>query len=579
MAEMSGGELIAKMLKEEGVKVVFGIIDGTYFGFYSSLKKYGIRLIGPRHETSAVHMAAAYARLTGELGVCMASNGPGVANILPGIAVENVEGNRVLVITSARRVGIMYPDRGGTYQCFDQTGVIRPMAKYSEHVPNFGRIPEMMHTALRISWSGRPGVVHLDVPEDIMNTRVKASPGLLPRHRYRSVEPASPSEDQVERAARMLLSARMPLIHAGSGVIHALAFEELARTAELLDAPVTMSWCARGAAVETPRVFPMIDVAMNNKLRNDADVVLTLGSRIGETDWWGKAPYWKHPSQQKMIQVDLDSRWIGGNKPVDLGIQADARVFLQMLNEKLKRAKVPSRKTQIQKYHEERNKERAKLAINLKDQSAPMYPGHMAAIARSVFPEDTILIADGGNTTIWANFFWDIRKPNTLLSTFKMGMLGAGVAQALGACVARPKSPVLCIIGDGAMGFHPQEIETAVRNNLKPVYVVACDRQWGMVKMNQQFALKPIKTIIKKSLGPHETINADLGEIRFDLLAESMGAHGERVSTPAEYKKALERSIASGKCSVIHVDVNPVKHMWVPGLIYFKDMHKEPKGK
>jgi acetolactate synthase-1/2/3 large subunit len=129
------------------------------------------------------------------------------------------------------------------------------------------------------------------------------------------------------------------------------------------------------------------------------------------------------------------------------------------------------------------------------------------------------------------------------------------------------------------MGFHPQEIETAVRNKLKPIYVVACDRQWGMVKMNQQFALKPIKTLIKKSLGPHETINADLGEIRFDLLAQSMGAHGERVSTPAEFKKALERSLAADKCAVIHVDVNPVKHMWVPGLIYFKDMHKEPKGK
>ncbi|HNJ04093.1 MAG TPA: thiamine pyrophosphate-binding protein, partial [Leptospiraceae bacterium] len=135
MAELSGGELIARILKQEGVKVVFGIIDGTYFGFYSSLRKNGIQLIGPRHETSALHMAAAYARLTGELGVCMASNGPGVANALPGVAVENVEGNRVLLITSARRVGIMYPDRGGTYQCFDQTGVIRPMSKWSEHVP------------------------------------------------------------------------------------------------------------------------------------------------------------------------------------------------------------------------------------------------------------------------------------------------------------------------------------------------------------------------------------------------------------------------------------------------------------
>lgn len=578
MAELSGGELICRMLKAEGVKYVFGIIDGTYFGFYSNLKKNGIKLIGPRHETSAVHMAAAYARLTGELGVCMASNGPGVANVLPGVAVENVEGNRVLLITSARRVGIMYPDRGNTYQCFDQTGVIRPMSKWSEHVPNFGRIPEMMRTALRHSWEGRPGVVHLDVPEDIMNTKVKASPGILNPVRYRRTEPVHPSEDQVDRAAKMLTAARLPLIHAGSGIIHAQAFDELAQTAELLDAPLTMSWCARGAAVETPRVFPMVDVVMNNKLRNDADLVLTLGSRIGETDWWGKPPYWKSAADQKMIQVDIEGKWIGANKRVDLGIVADAKVFLQMLNARLKK-KGGSRKAVIERYHNERNKERAKLFENLKDESSPMYPGHLGHIARQVLPDDTILVADGGNTTIWANFFWDIRRANSLLSTFKMGMLGAGVAQALGACVARPKSTVVCIIGDGAMGFHPQEIETAIRNNLKPIYVVACDKQWGMVKMNQQFTLKPIKTIIKKSLGPHETINADLGEIRFDLLAESMGAHGERVSSPAEYRKALERSMKAGKCAVIHVDVNPVKHMWAPGLVHFKDMHKEPKGK
>jgi acetolactate synthase-1/2/3 large subunit len=149
----------------------------------------------------------------------------------------------------------------------------------------------------------------------------------------------------------------------------------------------------------------------------------------------------------------------------------------------------------------------------------------------------------------------------------------------LGAAVAFPERQVYCIIGDGAMGFNLQEIETAVRNNLKVIYLVCCDKQWGMVKMNQQFALKPVKTIVKKSLGPEETINADLNEIQFDKLAESMGAHGERVADPAELKPALERCIATGKCAVIHVDVNPVKHMWAPGLIHFKEMHKEPKGK
>jgi acetolactate synthase-1/2/3 large subunit len=159
-----------------------------------------------------------------------------------------------------------------------------------------------------------------------------------------------------------------------------------------------------------------------------------------------------------------------------------------------------------------------------------------------------------------------------------MGMLGAGVAQALGAQVARPDRRVYCITGDGAMGFHPQEIETAVRHRLPVVILVLCDRQWGMVKMNQQFALKPLKTLVMKSLGPDETINADLGEIRFDELARSMGAHGERAGDPASLREALLRARDAGRCAVIHVDVDPVKHMWAPNLKTFKDMHQEPRG-
>ncbi len=123
MDRMTGGALIARMLKAEGVEVVFGIIDGSYFGLYSSLRDLGIALITPRHETGAAHMAGAYARLTGKLGVCIASNGPGVANVLPGVAVENGEGNRVLLISSWRRSGIVNPDRGGTYQYFKQVAV------------------------------------------------------------------------------------------------------------------------------------------------------------------------------------------------------------------------------------------------------------------------------------------------------------------------------------------------------------------------------------------------------------------------------------------------------------------------
>ena len=374
------------------------------------------------------------------------------------------------------------------------------------------------------------------------------------------------------------------MIHAGSCVVHAGAYAELARVAELLHAPVTSSWGARGALPETSELcVPMIHVKLNHEVRNDADVVLCVGSRLGETDWWGKAPYWRAPAAQKMIQVDLDGAVLGASKPAALAVLADAKVFLAQLAARLEtRAaamRLEPRRARVAKYAAACRAERAELDKRLEDRAVPMNPAHVAHACQKVFGDDAILVADGGNAAIWAMFYHQVRTPNTLLSTFKFGMLGAGVAQALGAAAARPERPVCCIIGDGAMGFHPQEIETAIRNGLRVVYLVLCDRQWGMVKMNQQFMLRPLKTLIMKSLGPEETIKADLGEIAFDKLAESMGAHGERVADPAALGAALERSLAAGRCAVIHVDVDPVKHMWAPGLLHFKKMHEEPAGK
>ncbi len=583
MAEISGGEVIARMLQKEGVEKVFGIIDGTYFGFYSALHRLGIEIVTPRHETSAAHMAGAYARLTGKLGVCMASNGPGVANLLPGLVVEQGEGNRVLAITSARRPGIMYPDRGGAYQCFDQSGVIGRIAKWSAAASSFERVPELVRKALRKSWEGRPGVVHVDVPENIMNGKVKADIAFWAPQQYRTLDPLEPNAAQVARAAELLAAAQAPMIHVGSGVVHAGAYAALARVAELLQAPVTTSWAARGALPETsPLAMPMPHVKVNHKVRNDADVALIVGSRLGETDWWGKPPYWRTPSEQKTIQVDLDPDVLGLNKPADLAIQADAKRFLELLGEVLEKHRnetgLDARRARNAGYAKMMAEDRAGWDKALSDMAIPMHPAHIATVCGEVFPNDAVLVADGGNATIWAMFYHRADVPNRIVSTFKFGMLGAGMAQAVGAAVALPGRPVCCIIGDGAFGFHPQEVETAVRNQAQVIYIVLCDKQWGMVKMNQQFMLRPFKTLLFKHLDPEETIKADLGEIAFDKLGESMGAHGERVSDPRELKPALQRAIQSGRCAVVHVDVDPVKHMWAPGLMHFKKMHEEPKG-
>jgi acetolactate synthase-1/2/3 large subunit len=574
MERITGGGLIARMLQAEGVEVVFGIIDGTYFGLYGSLRDLGIELITPRHETSAVHMAGAYARLTGRLGVCLASNGPGAANALAGVAVENGEGNRVLLITSWRRSGIVDPDRGGTYQYFDQVAVTRPMTKWSGAAESFERIPEMMKRAFRHAYRGRPGVVHVCVPEDIMNTERDWTPAELPRpERYRRIEPLQPSPNLVRRAAGWLLDAEQPLIHAGSGVLHARASAELQELAEVLRAPVTKT---------SKLAIPMIHIELNNRARNDADVVLALGTRFGETDWWGKPPYWRSPAEQRLIQVDVDEESLGQNKPVDLAVPADVKVFLGALLAELKeRSASPHlarREAQLDAYLEARRADRKTLDERLEQETQLVHSSQVATVCREVFDDDAILVIDGGNTAIWANLYHEVRAPHTLLSTYKFGMLGAGVAQTLAARVAQPDRPVYCIIGDGAMGFHPQEIETAVRNDLPVVFLVLCDKQWGMVKVNQEFALDPEKTLREGGIDPARTINTDLGEIRFDLLAESMGAHGERVSRASELRPALERSLASGRCAVIHVDVDPVAHKFAPNLVAFKEMHAEPAG-
>ncbi|MCC6524426.1 MAG: thiamine pyrophosphate-binding protein [Polyangiaceae bacterium] len=582
--QVFGGEIVTKLLAAEGVGHVFGIIDGTYFGLYSTLKAHGIRLWTPRHETSAAHMAGAYARLTGGLGVCMASNGPGVANILPGVAVENAEGNRVLLVTSSRRDGIIYPDRGGSYQYFPQVEVTRPITKWSCAVPSADRIAEVVRRALRVSWEGRPGVVHVDIPENIMNGRYDFDPSSVRApERTRALEPIPPHPAQVRAAARLLAEAKRPLLHVGSGVVHARAFEEVRALSEVLGAAVTTSWAARAALDERmPNAVPMIFIEAVNRARREADVVVVLGSRVGETDWWGKPPYWGSPDVQKTIQVDLDAQIIGCNRPVDVAVQADVRLFMRALVEELRTTQMSvdlePRREHVTSLRAACRDRREELDQKLSDRAVPMNPAHVASACQEVFANDAVIVVDGGNTAVWANFFHQVRTPNSLLGTAKMGMLGAGVAQALGAKVARPGKQVYCVIGDGAMGFHPQEIETAVRNQLPVIYLVLADRQWGMVKMNQSFALKPLKTLVMKSLEPEENINSDLGEIEWDALARAMGAHGERVADPAGLKGAIERSLASGKPAVIHVDVDPVKHRWAPELKTFKDMHQEPQG-
>ncbi|MFZ1983302.1 MAG: thiamine pyrophosphate-dependent enzyme, partial [Desulfatitalea sp.] len=349
--------------------------------------------------------------------------------------------------------------------------------------------------------------------------------------------------------------------------------------------PVTTSWAGRGVLDERhPLAWPMVHIEANNAVRNRADVCLCLGSDMGETDWWGKAPYWAKAAEQSFIQVDIDEERLGRNRANELAIVGDVGVFLRMLLARLEdataRMRLEERRTVVAELAQLKQTDRAKLDEMLAMPAQPMISCHVPAICRQYFRDDAVVIFDGGNTAVWGNFYTPILTPNTQLSTPHMGHLGAGVGQALGAAAARPDKQVYCLIGDGAMGFNMQEIETAVRNNYKVIFLVFADKAWGMVKINQMFALQAVKENFKTALGPDKsgTINTELGEIAWDRLAEAMGAFGARAETPEQFRAALDQALAADRCAVIHCQVNAEAHMMAPGLMHFKAMHQEPTG-
>jgi len=558
---IKGGGIVSRILAAEGVDTIFGIIDGSYFGLYSTFKPNGIRQITPRHESDAVHMAGAYARMTGRLGVCIASNGPGVANVLAGVALENAEGNRILLITSTRREGISYPDRGGTFQYFPQVEATGPITKWSCNVTTHARIAEILQTALRKSKKGRPGVVHIDIPENIMSTDYDLNPAWFRApSTYQTFDPRPVVPGQVEEAARMLAGAKLPMIHAGSGVIHSQAFGELQELADLLCAPVTTSWGARSAVDErSEQAVPMIYNDVVTQVRNDADVALVLGSRLGETDGWGAPPKWAPPASQKLIQVDPNPEILGANRVTDLAIQGDVKTFLMALIENLKKTNTVNnpdeRSKKMTAYRTACGRMRKKWDKQLEDKNAPINPALIPHICQEIFDDDAILVIDGGRTAAWCHCFHEVRVPNTLLEAPEMGYVGSGAARAIGAKAAFPDRQVYAVMGDGAMCLGQREIETSIRLNLPVIFLVLCDNTSNSVKPDPFSFLNP-----EAETPNDEKPDQYQWNTRFDLIARAMGAMGERVSDPAGLKSAVKRAIGSGKCAVIHVDVDPVKH-------------------
>jgi acetolactate synthase-1/2/3 large subunit len=559
MATISGAEALVRCLIEEKVRYVFGVpgdqCNPITDAIYRLGRKKGMRFITARHEQAAAHMADAWARVTGEPGVCLGTVGPGVADLVPGVYAAWADSIPMVVLGAQNQTWRCYPEHG-SMQALDQVTLMTPITKWRALVNDVRRMPHLTQLAIRTALSGRPGPVYLDLPSNVLCEKLdtEACP-VMPPERYRATTPPVADERLIQKAAEMLAKADFPLIHPGGGVLRSGAWQELKELAEYLSAPVTTSLAARGAISEDHPLCLIPSSLGAVTAQTKADVVLLVGSRLGDIDFWGRPPFWGEWDKQRFIQIDIEPQNIGLNRPVDLALLGDARITLRALLKAVKKQTKPKKENpQLAEARQAQETWLEGWKEGAYSNKVPIHPLRLMREVREFFPREAICAVDGGNTAVWAFYQNRIYEPRSFLWAADSGHLGTGVPYAIGAKLARPKTPVYCVTGDGSFGFNAMEMETAAREKLPIIVIIANDKAWGMIKGGQKLVYQG------------RYCGVDFSDARYDKLAESLGCYGERVTRPAQIKPALKRAVKSGLPAVIDVVVDAEAHGVPPDL-------------
>lgn len=568
MSAISGGELLTKCLTAEGVRFVFGLPCPELDPMVSKLEDYGVKFVTVRHEAAAAHMAEGVYKTTGQVAAVIGNPGPGSANLLPGVFTARHEGVPVVVITAQHRLGIVYPTPPSTFQGQDQIELFKPVVKWGGPILSWDRIPEVVRMAFREMWTGRPGPVHLEIPGPVIHaTGDERNVALLPAERYRSGQP-QPSEAQLRQAAEMLMAAKRPLVISGSGVDRGCANAELMEIVELINCPVISTMAGRSTVpFDHPNhIFGF--GSGGDAVRREADVVLAAGSRLGNLDLpFDK--YWGDPMEQRIIQIDIDSRNIGVTRPITLGIIADAKAALSGLAGLLRSWNVEPKDGQdLARYRQLTQTWIAEQFRVLDGWSGPgIHPVHVVQAVGAVFGKEAIYFADGGNTSLWTHWFSPATGPRSYHGLLELGMLGFGIPAAIGAKLGNPDREVVCMTGDGAAGFNFMEMQSAARDRIKITTVVFAEGAWTMEE--------PLELM---TYG--RTFGTKMGEVRWDKVAEGLGCRHEYVAVLEDLEPALARAKEGDGPTVVCVKTDHAANLAVPQdvLIRFFEVYQGPVG-
>lgn len=539
---MTAADVLVESLRARGIDFLSAVSGNGLGPLLDACRRAQFRVVDTRTEYSAAYLAEAYARLTGKVGVVAASSGIAHVNANAGLMNAWFDGSPVLLITGeSARDGA----DTGVFQEFDHAGFAAPLCKYSVRVEDPSQIEFCLNEALAHAVSGRPGPVHLSIPASVSGAEVPAAPARARRVPARVTPSGSGDPALIEQAAAILRDAQRPLIVAGSGAFYAGAGAEVTDLARWLPAPLTTPIWDRGVVSDTGSNFVGVIGAATGgpDLLSRADVILIVGAQVDYRLGHARAP--AIDGEARIVRIDSDpSRLYLGVSP-DIAIAGNPRSVLAALADALRGAESTARADWLAESLRANDLFRARFTDNPPSEDGPM-TGHHLIEALRPYAEDgeTTILIDGGNIGQWAHQVLADRYPARWLTCGASGVVGWGIAGAMGARLARPDGRVILLIGDGASHFGLPELEAAVRHDLQFVAIVADDRAWGIVVTEQKAAYG------------EEGITASLiGEVAYAGLATSYGARGAFTSTLSELRWELERSLTLPSPTIIHAPI------------------------
>ena len=538
MGIVHGGMLVAKILKREGVEVVFTLSGGHIAAIYDGCLREGIRVVDTRHEQAAVHAAEGWAKATRKPGVALLTAGPGVTDGITGLANAYLAGSPVLVIGGAAPQGLW--DRGALQE-MGQIELVRPITKWARSVHESARLSEYTAMAFRQMLSGKPGPAFLEMPMDILSSLVEDEtafdPGEPASYRYQGR--TAPDPVMLEQAVALLEQARRPVIMAGTAVWWCDAAEPLRQLAEKLNAPVYLNGAGRGCL---PPTHPLFFSNSRRKALEGADTILAVGTRMDFRLNHGQPPL--IPAATNVIWLDLAAEDVGVNRGAQAALVGDVGLSMGQLAQGTKQLPAGEWLDFI-RAQEEKGQERDTAALN--SDAVPIHPMRFCREIRDFIDEDTTVVGDGGDIVSYAGRVINVHKPGYWLDSGPMGCLGTGTGFAMAAQLARPGKRVLMVYGDGSFGLNGMEFESMVRQKLPIVAIIGNDGAWGQIKHPQ------------RAMIGHATAAELSPGIRYDKMVEALGGYGELVERPQDIRPALERAFASGLPACVNVLLDPDK--------------------